>query len=261
VATDQQLLSWLDGRHSDSALTELIKRYGAMVRRTALRITGREHAADDVGQAVFLLAARKASRLAAERRLGGWLYRVTIRTSQDWLKVESRRGNKDADTSGAGDSENESGSRLTQNFDRALGRLSAGAREVIVLRYLCGMNRRDAAASLGITEGALESQASGALSGLHRRLGRERSGLSLSALTAMLNSESAAAGERVTAQQAAGIVSAALGNARTSVDDLASQAARGLAMARLKLVAIAVCGVTICAAIGIAGLLIFREGC
>src|SRR5947208_3262501 len=52
---ERQLLAALSGSNREVALGESIRRFGPMVKRTAWRITGDEHRADDVCQAVFLV--------------------------------------------------------------------------------------------------------------------------------------------------------------------------------------------------------------
>src|SRR5262249_3588814 len=52
---DRQLVAALLGGNRDTALSECIRRYAPMVKRTAWRITGDEHRAEDVCQAVFMV--------------------------------------------------------------------------------------------------------------------------------------------------------------------------------------------------------------
>jgi len=86
MATDRQLVGWLTGRHPDSALAELLRRHGAVVYRTALRVTGNRHAAEDVSQAVFLLLVRKSKKLSRTRSLGKLLERLASAAVRDWLR-------------------------------------------------------------------------------------------------------------------------------------------------------------------------------
>src|SRR5215475_12003073 len=73
---DQQLVAELLGSNRGNALAECVRRYGPMVKRSAWRITGDEHLAEDVCQAVFFVLLRKAASLTNVKMLGAWLYRV-----------------------------------------------------------------------------------------------------------------------------------------------------------------------------------------
>src|SRR5262245_66571724 len=88
---DRQLLAALTGSHREAALAECIGRYGPMVQRTAWRITGDEHLAEDVCQAVFLVLMRKSARLQEVNMLGAWLYRVAVLTARKIVEGKGRR--------------------------------------------------------------------------------------------------------------------------------------------------------------------------
>ena len=70
MVDDRQLLTYLLGSNREAALTEFVRRYGAMVKRTAWRVTGDEHLAEDVCQAVFMVLIRKAASLTKGNMLG-----------------------------------------------------------------------------------------------------------------------------------------------------------------------------------------------
>jgi DNA-directed RNA polymerase specialized sigma24 family protein len=107
MATDQQLVGWLTGRHPDSALGELLKRHGSDVHRAALRVTGNGDAADDVCQAVFLLLVRKSKSMSRTRAMKTHLERMASMAGREWLRnsgasrPRGRPGNADGELSAA----------------------------------------------------------------------------------------------------------------------------------------------------------------
>ncbi len=240
MATDHQLVSWLRGRHADSALAELLGRYGPMVRRAALRVTGDAHAAEDVGQAVFLVLVRKSVSLGKVGSLGGLLHRLATGASRDWLTTEARRRRREAAAKLQAAREDESPAPLPAAFDAALNRLPAAYREAVVARYLRGLSGADAAAELGVKESTLEARLSRALARLRRTLSRSSPGLTIAALGASLSGEAAGAGA-LTAAQVASVTAAALGGAKTTVAVMAEEMVTAMMWTKIKIAAAVVC--------------------
>lgn len=87
---DQQLLAaYLQG--DEHALETLVQNYYRLVIATATRATRDPHLAQDIAQTVFLIFARKASRLAREVSLPGWFIRTAQFVSRDAMKKVARR--------------------------------------------------------------------------------------------------------------------------------------------------------------------------
>jgi DNA-directed RNA polymerase specialized sigma24 family protein len=79
--------------NSEAAFKALAERYVNLVYSTALRSVGNSHAAEEVSQAVFIVLANKAGKLANKagkfsRRvmLSGWLYQTTRLTAANFLR-------------------------------------------------------------------------------------------------------------------------------------------------------------------------------
>src|SRR5688572_2834243 len=70
--TDGELLQLYAGSRDGQAFAEIVRRHGAMVFAAARRLARDD--AEDVTQAVFLLLAQKAGKLARYRNVAGWLY-------------------------------------------------------------------------------------------------------------------------------------------------------------------------------------------
>src|SRR5690606_6880035 len=72
--SDNDLLRRFVDAGSDQAFTALVARYAELVYGSAIRQVRRSDLAEDVAQAVFILLARKASRLRGILVLGAWLH-------------------------------------------------------------------------------------------------------------------------------------------------------------------------------------------
>jgi len=84
------LRDYVDNK-SEAAFEALVKRHVDMVYATALRQARDPHLAQDISQAVFLLLARKASRLRSSVILGGWLYRTANFVASRALRARVRQ--------------------------------------------------------------------------------------------------------------------------------------------------------------------------
>jgi len=72
--SDGELLTCYAASGSKQALSQLVERHAPMVYAACLRVTGERRLAEDATQAVFLMLARDARRLAGRRVLCGWLH-------------------------------------------------------------------------------------------------------------------------------------------------------------------------------------------
>lgn len=73
------------------AFETVYERYSAQVLRLALRLTGRQRAAEEVTQDVFLSFWRSAGRFDTNRgALKTWLLAIVRNRSVDWLRREAR---------------------------------------------------------------------------------------------------------------------------------------------------------------------------
>ena len=88
--TDGQLLTRYANCNDGSAFEALVMRHGPMVVATCRAVLKHEHDIEDAFQASFLVLARKAGSVRAEKALGGWLHRVAYRIAVQ-AKNESER--------------------------------------------------------------------------------------------------------------------------------------------------------------------------
>ncbi len=144
------------------AFDELYQLHAPRLYGLARRLVGPADA-DDVLQEIFLTVYRKLSLYRGESALSTWLFRLGTNVCLDHLRSRATRTGRMNDTL---DDEYEDGSgagpilgviaRL--DLERALDTLPARARAVFVLHDVEGLEHRDVAGLLGITEGTSKSQ-------------------------------------------------------------------------------------------------------
>src|SRR5262245_60084800 len=247
---DRQLLAALTGSHREAALAECIGRYGPMVQRTAWRITGDEHLAEDVCQAVFLVLMRKSARLQEVNMLGAWLYRVaglTARTSGDG---KGRRQRGEPEAGAVAQARPQPINRLPTGIDYAISRLPTIFRQVIVAHYLEGRSYGEVAARLGVPEETAKKRGTLGLHRLRKSLAATAPGLSVAVLGSGLAAEAAAASATpLAAASVAAIQASALGTGSAHVAAIADAAVKAMAWTKLQ-----IWGATATAALGVAAL-------
>jgi RNA polymerase sigma factor (sigma-70 family) len=236
---DRQLVADLLGSNRDKALAELIRRYGAMVKRTAWRITGDEHAAEDVCQAVFMVLIRKAGGLTRGNMLGPWLYRVAALAARDVVKSQARRHRREQESAMVAQAQDKPTTTLLKGLDEAINQLSEADRQVIVAHYFQGQSYAEVGAKLGLSEQTVQKRGVRSVNRLRQYLARAGApALSVAALTSLLSAEASAA-PLATAQVAA-IHAAINGSATAQAAALANLAIKAMFWAKMKLVGAAV---------------------
>jgi RNA polymerase sigma factor (sigma-70 family) len=165
---DQQLLGRFVRGRDEAAFAVLMERHGPMVLGVCRRVLHDEHLAEDVLQATFLVLARNASVIRSRPSVGSWLHGVALRLAQRARAEAARTGRGDArpgPEAPPGPMAEASWREVRQILDEELQRLPESYRLPLVLCYLEGRTRDEAAAQLGWTLGRLK--------GLPER-GRER---------------------------------------------------------------------------------------
>jgi RNA polymerase sigma-70 factor (ECF subfamily) len=156
------------------SFTELCRRYyGAMVA-IGHAIIGDRHLAEDAAQQAFAKAAVHLPRLRQPEQFGRWVAAICRNEAKDLARV--RRGVQMDDESPepvekGGAEVDETGEAVK----KALGRLSAEAKEVVYLRFYDGLSYEQISAVLGISEQAINGRLRRAKKALAQHL--RRSGL------------------------------------------------------------------------------------
>jgi RNA polymerase sigma factor (sigma-70 family) len=188
VAADAELLErWRAG--DQAAFAELVARYAGMVHASCRRQVGASDA-DDAAQAVFLVLAQRANAAARVPVLAAWLLRVARYACANLRRGRQRRERAEEGIAMAhrADEPGHDPVLLTR-LDEAVDRLPEHERRVIVLHFFRGLDHAEAAAALGVAEGAVRTRLSRALSRLRDHLGRRGAPVGAAALAALLAQE------------------------------------------------------------------------
>jgi RNA polymerase sigma-70 factor (ECF subfamily) len=182
---DRQLLDRFATDHEQAAFEVLVRRHGPLVLGVCRRVLHNPHDAEDAFQATFLALARRAGSAGRRASLGTWLYRVAYHTALRARKQTAvRRKHEDqAPPREQRDPLAEvSGRELLAVLDEELHKLPERLRVPLVLCYLEGKTRDEAARELGWSLGTLKRRLEQARASLRARVAGR--GVGLAALLA-----------------------------------------------------------------------------
>jgi RNA polymerase sigma factor (sigma-70 family) len=192
---DQELLERFAERCDGAAFAAILRRHGPLVWGVCHSILHHSHDAEDVFQATFLVLVRKARSIRKRGSLGSWLhgtaYRIAVRA-----RVAARRRQACSlqesvmPISGSCD---EADQELGLVLHDELRRLPEKYRQPMLLCYLEGRTRSDAAECLGWTEGMVRGRLERARELLRRRLTRRGVALSSTAILSVLSANTGVA--------------------------------------------------------------------
>src|SRR5262245_21349440 len=220
---DAELLRRFVEHKDEPAFEELLRRHGDLVMRVCRRHLGSSDA-DDAFQAVFLVLARDAGRIARRESLAGWLFRVAYHVSRKLMGQNARHRTlpvRDADHPAAGEQTAIDRDEERSIVEAEVNALSDRLRSAVVLCYVEGRTTVEAAALLGCPKGTVESRLAAARKRLHARLLKRGVALAASgALEPILASEGAAASPSLVRRTLAAVKQfASTGNAAGAVSD------------------------------------------
>jgi RNA polymerase sigma factor (sigma-70 family) len=196
-AGDQELLRRFTSDRDEAAFAALVRRHGPMVRDVARRLLGQESDVDDAFQAVFLVLARRAHSIRNRHSLAAFLHGIAYRTAQRARRDAARLRNREAhqpERHPADPAQEAAWRELCAALDAELFRLPEGQRAALVLCYLEGQTRDQAARQLGHSVRTLDRHLERGKERLRSRLGRRGLTLSGALLTAGLTKDATAAG-------------------------------------------------------------------
>jgi RNA polymerase sigma factor (sigma-70 family) len=184
---DAVLLDRFVTANDREAFELLIARHGPMVLGTARRLVANTHDAEDVFQAVFLSLARLAKSIRRGRALPAWLHQTTRRVT---ARVRVNRLDTTAPPPEQWEQCDPAAGlvwrEVSQALDEELQRLPHRLRSPLLLCYLSGLTRDEAARQLGWSLGTLKRRLEEGRNALRNRLVRRgiaSVGLALTVLT------------------------------------------------------------------------------
>jgi RNA polymerase sigma factor (sigma-70 family) len=244
-APDQQLLTRFARHREEAAFAALVRRHGPLVLGVCRRVLHQEQDAEDAFQATFLVLARKADSLDRRAPLGGWLSRVAYHMALKARKQAAARHQREARAARreATDPLAEvTGRELLAVFDEELQSLPECERQALVLCYLQGQTRDEAARAAGCSPSTLKRRLERGKERMRARLARRGIALPAALLAAGLAQGAKAEVPRLLTAAAvkAGVLVAA-GQAATAVVSpraaaLATGAIRAMTVSRVKTV-------------------------
>jgi RNA polymerase sigma factor (sigma-70 family) len=179
---DRLLLDRFIKARDETAFAAVVERHGGMVLGICRRVLRNAHDAEDACQATFLVLARRAATVRKRDSLASWLHGVAFHVAKNLRRDLARRSAREAHEPEA--HETDLIADITRReeqalIDEELARLPTRYRAALVLCYLEGRTRDEAAHELGWTVGKLRRRLERGRELLSKRLTRR--GLTLSA--------------------------------------------------------------------------------
>jgi RNA polymerase sigma factor (sigma-70 family) len=170
---DAELLDRFMNGDDDAAFASLVHRHGPMVLGICRRILMNEEDAEDAFQATFLTLSRNAKSIRAQESVGGWLYSVAYRIAHK-ARIEAARRRKHEGSATLGQMSDPLAQLTVREahevLDRELAQLPDKLRVPLVLCYLEGLTRDEAARQLGWSPTMLKTRLEQARERLRKRL-------------------------------------------------------------------------------------------
>jgi RNA polymerase sigma factor (sigma-70 family) len=244
--TDRQLLKRFAVQQEEAAFAALMQRHGPLVWGVCWRTLQHTQDAEDVFQATFLVLARKAGSMRWQRSVGNWLYEVAHRLATEAKSKAARRRVREqrvVDMPKAEPVSESAWRELCSVLDEELQGLSGRFRTPLLLCYLQGRTRDQAAQELGCSLRTLDRRLERGRELLRVRLTRRgvtmsaallATGLSQSTATAIVPATLIASVVKVAATFAASST-AAPGLISAGVTALAEGGLQAMFMTKLKI--------------------------
>ena len=196
--TDRELLTAYARERDEEAFTELVRRHAALVAGVCRRVLRNEQDIEDVFQATFLILSRKARAVSWHESAANWLHSVAFHLALRARKNAARqqklqrdyRLNQSTARPAVADLESRA---LQEVLDQELARLPETCRSALILCYLEGRTRDQAAQHAGLSLRTLDRRLEEGRQLLRVRLARRGLDLSVVVLAAALG-DSANAG-------------------------------------------------------------------
>lgn len=180
VMTRDQELALVDRLRAGDvrAFDEVHAAFNARLFTFLVRLARRRDVAEDLLEETWLRAVRHARRIDPDTRLAAWLFTVARNLHVSYRRsrlLEDAAGEHlmslwPAGRAGASPFEETAANELERRLERALATVPTGAREVLLLVAVAGLDHADAADACGITPQALRQRLHRARAALARAL-------------------------------------------------------------------------------------------
>jgi RNA polymerase sigma factor (sigma-70 family) len=166
-ASDGDLLCRFARENDQTAFATLFRRHSPMVLGVCQRALPTMQDAEDACQATFLLLARKAKTGRWQTSVANWLYTTARKVAANAARAVRRRATHEAHAGRSGSVQpvDMSARELLASLDEELAKLPPYYREPLLLCYLEGLTRDEAARRLGLPLGTVK---------IHLERGRKR---------------------------------------------------------------------------------------
>ncbi len=194
--SDTELLRRFVAERDGLAFEALVQRHGPMVWGVCRRYLGDLHASEDAFQATFLVLVRKARSLAKPELLANWLYGVAYRIARKARAQGVRRQQVERryqEIFGVARVSETIWRELRPLLDDELSQLPNKYRAPLLLCYMKGLTKEEAARHLGWPSGTVSGRLARARDLLRSRLRRRGITLSSGALAVVLATNAAQA--------------------------------------------------------------------
>lgn len=175
-ADDDHALVAAAGRGDEAAFRRLVERHAGWAAGFVERMVGGRADAEDLVQTAFVRLWQGAAKWEPAAKFSTWFYRVLYNLCMDHFRAHAMP-TEEVDEDWADDQPSgEDRVAAAQRADRvraAIGALPARQRAAIVLCYYQELSQADAAAALGVSEGALESLLSRGRAALKKQMQSE----------------------------------------------------------------------------------------
>jgi RNA polymerase sigma factor (sigma-70 family) len=193
---DRTLLERFVADRDEAAFEALVRRHGPMVLGVCRRVLRHPQDTEDAFQAAFLVLARRAAAVRKSDSLGSWLHGVAYRVAANLRRDLARRHAREtvvADPPESAAAAEVSWQDVRLALDEELARLPERFQAPLVLCYLEGKTRDEAARELGWSVGTLRGRLERGRDLLRSRLTRRGLALSAALLGAALSHDASAA--------------------------------------------------------------------
>ena len=178
--TDPELLADFLDRRDEAAFEALVRRHGPLVLSACRQVLRDEAAAEDAFQATFVALYQNAAGIRRRPSVAGWLFQVARRTALRARRAAERRLRHESKAQAKGEPTPDLSWREgVAILHEELERLPTTYRNALILCYLEGLPRDEAARQLGWTVNELRGRLERARGRLRDRL--EKRGVALSA--------------------------------------------------------------------------------